>query len=400
MAKILTSNSTRENMNNITIVNDDGYYDAYFRWFRCNNYDIAESNYGMKYDLENDILGRYVERGLPYPPEEKWQCIKSKSKIVKYGGKINLKEASIALMNLNVFYDNYNEIIAFYKKYGPLGLMPYYISKGYDNPIEDLISYGNAKFCFTEGCNYNNYWSIMFGVHEECSVDVTDTNSCVEIIREFNEFKNENIYSNYREPLWLTIYTIREFQLYCRSLIKDKKVFEAFYKANYGISSSGYDLSEYFTAFNYFNENIKDDVKIIPHLSDVNDIQLYAPSNSLFQSILIFTTLTYMNIPIEKCKNPTCFSLFWKDHNRSKYCSDACKSTVGGRNQRNALSKKVKEYIQRKYHNSSMSTEKIYEIEKKAMPIAEEFIRKDGTAKKSVLEVLNKKKINEWLNRK
>lgn len=398
MNKKTCSNSTQINIGNIKITNDNGQFENDFKWFCSNNYKITEGNYGMSYkpSEDNDILNGYIHSGLPYPPDKKWNYIVNTSKVIKFK-KINLKKASKDLMNLDVFYDE-NTIVEFYRKYGPLGLMPYYTnrtSNGKSNPIVDLMLDGNVKPFFNGNLQYTNYWPIMFNLHEQLVYDIAldflDDRTNNRFINEFNSFCSKDIYLNYSEPLWLAEYVIKNFQLYCRTLIKNKRDFEAFYRANCGVTSAGYNHSEYYNSFNYFNEAIKEDIKIIPNLDDVNEIQFYAQSNSLFHAILAFTIFNYKCMVLGKCKNPTCLNLFWKDHNRSEYCSSACRSTVGGRKQREMLVEKAGEYIQRKYRNSHIPTKEIFESEK------DKVIKEFG---KSVLDVFNKKRINEWLKRK
>ncbi|MPM57394.1 hypothetical protein SDC9_104216 [bioreactor metagenome] len=404
MKKNCAPNDTQFNIKNVNIVNYNNISSKTFSWFHSNKYEIAKSNYGMEYDTldyENDWLNWYLdEEGLPYPPTNKWDYLKSTSKVIKYT-KIDLKEASQELMNIDIYNDN--NIIAFFNKYGPLGLMPYYsnmslyycaeeLNSFFDNPIIDLMDRTNAKPYFDGNFDYTNYWPVAFGLGNIYKFDYWDDSEGLKLIHDFNKFENKEIYLNYCEPLWIVKKVIKDYQLYCRVLTKNNDAFKVYYEANIAVDSKGYK-QERSASFNSFNHVIRNTIKINPEVVNLFEIKFYIPANSLFHAILAYTIFNYDNTPLEKCKNPTCLNLFWKEHNRSEYCSSACKSTVGGRNQRDALAERAKKYILHKYRNSNLTTSEIYEIEKSE-------ILKEFEGKKSVLEVFNIKRINEWLGRK
>lgn len=318
---------------NVVITNDtvnEQELNKKFKWFKSTKYNIETTDYFYEYN--EDEPSELVQSlfGIIPTPGEPLTVIKINSEHINFFSP-NLFEASQALMNLDPYDDE--KILKFYKEYGPLGIMPYYTSKGYyGNIIKDIHRQVSIKYNDNE-CD--EYWGDMFGLKNKFPGDLSDVDANRYFVHEFNSFTGQNMYSSYQEPLWMVRYVVLDYQSTCRllscngNISKAKKVYENFVDIFWGSQKE----NEYFSMFKDFQEQIRQEIKIIPgfKISEIKSLKLFALCNSLIHALYLYTILNIQHMPLEKCKAPDCFNLFWKINSRRQYCSDRCKTRIGVR---------------------------------------------------------------------
>lgn len=299
----------------------------HFKWVRASSGNYIPEKIEYWYEYEVDELSEFPEwlyfnTGLPEPGEN-ITVIRQKNMGVEFYNP-NLHEISQALMNLDVYDDD--EILDFYKKYGPLGIMPYLTNQLTLN----FIDYIHREI--TPHPVKNTFWTGLFGLENKVNFELIETDECKRFVHDFNSLEDKILYSEYHEPLYAIKYIITEYQLNCR-LLCSKKTYNDYCKSHFGDDGTG-DFDDFYGSYNELVTLIRDETKIVPNLEELKDFRLFAYCNSLLHAVYLYTILNLKRHPLKKCKAPDCLNIFWRENNRREYCSDTCKTRLGVRRHR------------------------------------------------------------------
>ncbi len=321
------------------IITNDLFHDSEpnktFKWFRASsgNYTFEKIKYRYKYEVNKlSDFAKWIYYYCDFPePDTDITIIKQKNIGVDFYTP-DFHEISQALMN--VFVNDDSEILEFYRKYGPLGVMPYLTNQLSPNFID--IIHADIKICSEK----NSYWPSLFGLDDIFPFDPIETEKSGHFVNTFNLLEDKSLYRTYYEPLYAVKYLITEYQLNCR-LLCSKNAYKNYSESRLGISETN-SFNEF---YNDFYAMIKDETKIVPNFNRMKNFRLFAYCNSLLHAAYQYTVLNIQRYPLEKCIAPDCTNLFWKTNNRRQYCSKTCKTRIGVRNHYRKKSSGKKEKI-------------------------------------------------------